>query len=110
MAVPLLLDTDIGDDVDDVFAVLLAALRPELSLLAVTTVLGDTPQRARITRKLLDLAGRPDVPVAAGERVTLSGHTRPPDFPPRRDSSHPRVRTSGTRWVAGYWTRARSTS
>ncbi|MGH2370344.1 MAG: nucleoside hydrolase, partial [Chloroflexota bacterium] len=73
MPVPLLLDTDIGDDVDDVFALLLAALDPLLALLCVTTVYGDTPQRTRIACKLLRLAGRPDVPVAPGHRTTLSG-------------------------------------
>jgi inosine-uridine nucleoside N-ribohydrolase len=74
MALPLILDTDIGDDVDDAFAILLAALEPALSLVAVTTVYGDAPHRARIARKLLDLAGRPDVPVAVGHGNTLTGH------------------------------------
>jgi inosine-uridine nucleoside N-ribohydrolase len=72
-AVPLILDTDIGDDVDDVFALLLAALEPRLNLRCVTTVYGDVAQRARIARKLLLLAGRGDVPVAAGHGLTLGG-------------------------------------
>lgn len=78
MAIPLLLDTDIGDDVDDVIALLQAVRHPDVSLRGVATVLGDTPHRARIARKVLDLAGRPDVPVAAGERFTLGGRTRGP--------------------------------
>ncbi len=73
MPLPLFLDTDIGDDVDDVFALLLAALEPRLSLQCVTTVYGDTAQRARIARKLLQLAGRDDVPVVAGHARTLAG-------------------------------------
>jgi purine nucleosidase len=73
MAVPLLLDTDVGDDVDDVFALLLAAGEPALSLLGVTTVYGDTAQRARIARKLLGLAGQEGVPVVAGLGRTLEG-------------------------------------
>ena len=73
MAIPLLLDTDIGDDVDDVFALLLAALRPELKLEGVTTVFGDAQQRARVALKMLDLAGRAEVPVAAGHGPTLQG-------------------------------------
>ena len=73
MPTPLLLDTDLGDDVDDAFALLLAALHPGLSLLGVTTVYGDPAQRARIARKLLDLAGRPDLPVSAGHGLTLAG-------------------------------------
>ena len=72
-AIPLLLDTDIGDDVDDVFALLLAARQPRLDLLGVTTVYGDVAQRTRIARKLLRLAGRADVPVVTGLGHTLAG-------------------------------------
>lgn len=71
--VPLLLDTDIGDDVDDVFALLLAARCPDVELLGVTTVYGDVAERARIARKLLRLAERDEVPVVAGSALTLSG-------------------------------------
>jgi purine nucleosidase len=73
MPIPLILDTDIGDDVDDVFALLLAALNPEVRLLGVTTVFGDVEDRARIARKFLDLIGRQDVPVVRGHRATLAG-------------------------------------
>lgn len=72
-AVPLLLDTDIGDDVDDVFALLLATRQPAVRLLGVTTVFGDVAQRTRIARKLLRLAGRADVPVVTGRGRTLAG-------------------------------------
>jgi len=71
--VPLLLDTDIGDDVDDVFALLLAARQPQVELMGVTTVYGDVNERTRIARKLLRLAGRTDVPVVTGLGTTLSG-------------------------------------
>ena len=62
----IILDTDIGTDVDDAFAVALAAKSPELKVEAVTTVYGDVRLRARIARKLLRLLGLEDVPVAAG--------------------------------------------
>ena len=71
--IPLLLDTDIGDDVDDVFALLLAARRPEVRLIGVTTVYGDVAQRTRIARKLLRLGGHDDVPVVTGNSRTLAG-------------------------------------
>lgn len=71
--IPLLLDTDIGDDVDDVFALLLAARQPAVRLLGVTTVYGDVAQRTRTARKLLRLAGRADVPVVTGLGRTLAG-------------------------------------
>ena len=63
----IILDTDVGLDIDDAYAISLAARSPELSLEGVTTVYGDTQLRARIAVKLLQLAGRSDVPVLAGE-------------------------------------------
>lgn len=65
--IPILLDTDIGSDVDDAFALALILESPELDLLGVTTVSGDTEARARLAAKMLEVAGRLDVPVAAGE-------------------------------------------
>ena len=62
----IVLDTDIGTDVDDELALALALASPELELVAVTTVSGDTSLRARIAARLLALAGRADVPVHAG--------------------------------------------
>ena len=62
----LILDTDIGDDVDDVFALAYAALHPDIELLAVTTVWNDTRWKAALALALLDAIGVVDVPVAAG--------------------------------------------
>lgn len=64
----VLLDTDVGTDVDDALAIGLVMASPEIDLRAVTTVSGDVRRRARIAKKLLALGGRPDVPVAAGVR------------------------------------------
>ena len=66
MSRPVILDTDIGSDIDDVYALALALRHPEIRLLGVTTV-GPFPQsRARIAAKLLRLAGREDIPVYSG--------------------------------------------
>ncbi len=67
-SIPVILDTDIGSDVDDALALALMARHPGFDFRAVTTVSGDTVRRAKIARKLLHLAGRDDVEVAAGER------------------------------------------
>ncbi len=75
---PILLDTDIGTDVDDLVALSLALCSPELELLAVTTVYGDVDLRARMVARVLQLAGRTDVPVACGARAPLLG--RPPVY------------------------------
>jgi inosine-uridine nucleoside N-ribohydrolase len=65
-SVPVLLDTDIGSDIDDAFAVALILHSPELNLRAVTTVSGDTEARARLVAKMLWVDGRRNIPVAAG--------------------------------------------
>jgi inosine-uridine nucleoside N-ribohydrolase len=66
---PIILDTDIGTDIDDAFALALIINSPELELLGVTTVAGDTRARARLAAKLLREAGGAwrKVPVYAGE-------------------------------------------
>lgn len=76
-AVPVLVDSDIGGDVDDVLAVAFCALHPGIDLRCVTTVNGDTQRRARLARALLDLLGRPEVPVGAGASVGLRGIENP---------------------------------
>ncbi len=67
----VILDTDIGTDVDDCLALALILASPELKLAAVTTAYGDTQLRARMALKLLMLRGVNDVPVAAGAEKPL---------------------------------------
>jgi inosine-uridine nucleoside N-ribohydrolase len=62
----VIIDTDIGDDVDDAFAVALALRSPELEILGISTTFGDTETRARLLDRLLGEAGRQDIPVAVG--------------------------------------------
>ncbi|PYV16015.1 MAG: nucleoside hydrolase [Acidobacteria bacterium] len=64
--VPIILDTDIGTDIDDAFALALVLRSPELDLLGVTTVSGDTAARAAIAAKMLSEYGAGNVPVYAG--------------------------------------------
>jgi len=62
----IILDTDIGDDVDDAFALGLALQSPELEIVGVTTTWGDTALRARLVRRMLLETGRVGIPVAEG--------------------------------------------
>jgi inosine-uridine nucleoside N-ribohydrolase len=62
----IIIDTDIGDDVDDAFAVALALRSPELEILGITTAFGDTETRAELLDRMLGEVGRQDIPVAAG--------------------------------------------
>jgi purine nucleosidase len=68
----VILDTDIGSDVDDLMALTLLLGTPSVELVGVTTVYGDTALRARLAKRVLRMAGR-DVPVHAGLRAPLSG-------------------------------------
>jgi purine nucleosidase len=70
---PVILDTDIGTDVDDILALVLLARAAELQLIGVTTVYGDTALRARMTRLVLDQMNRFHVPIGIGARETLIG-------------------------------------
>jgi purine nucleosidase len=63
----IIIDTDIGDDVDDAFALALAVKSPELQVLGVTTTFGDTEARARIADRFLGEVGRGEIPVLAGK-------------------------------------------
>jgi inosine-uridine nucleoside N-ribohydrolase len=62
----VILDTDIGDDIDDAFALGLLLRSPELRLLGVQTAFGDTELRARLVDRYLSVLGRRDIPVLAG--------------------------------------------
>lgn len=67
----IILDTDIGDDIDDAFALNLLLSRNEVELVGITTTYKNTEQRARIIKKLLLLSGA-NIPVYAGEDHPLA--------------------------------------
>jgi purine nucleosidase len=62
----VVLDTDIGTDIDDAWALGYAVKSPAFELLGVTVTDADTPRRAKLACKLLSRLGRTDVPVAVG--------------------------------------------
>ncbi len=66
MAIPVILDTDIGFDVDDVWALAFLLKCPELDVKLVVTNTGDTTYSARLVARLLEVAGRTDIPVGIG--------------------------------------------
>ncbi|HYK86699.1 MAG TPA: nucleoside hydrolase [Ktedonobacteraceae bacterium] len=73
----VLIDTDIGDDIDDAFALALALQSPELEVRGVTTVFGDTQRRGQLASYLLKVFGREDIPVAAGVGQPIQYRHRP---------------------------------
>src|SRR5262245_12526603 len=64
--VPILLDTDIGTDLDDAFALALLLASPEVDLRGITTVGADTNVRALFLCRFLTMTGRRHRQVAAG--------------------------------------------
>ncbi len=66
MPIKIIIDTDIGENIDDLLAVTFALNSPEFEIMAITTVDGDTQARSRIARRTTATFGRPDLPVAAG--------------------------------------------
>jgi purine nucleosidase len=66
----IILDTDIGSDIDDAWALGFAVKSPLFDLLGVTVTDGNTPARAKLACKLLHRVGRTDVPVAVGRETT----------------------------------------
>lgn len=63
----IIIDTDIGDDVDDVFALALAVKSPELQVLGISTAFGETEVRAQIADRFMKEVGRSDIPILAGK-------------------------------------------
>jgi len=62
----VILDTDIGDDIDDAFALALALRSPEIEVIGITTAWGNTALRAKLANRLVKEAGVRSIPVLAG--------------------------------------------
>lgn len=66
MAIPVILDTDIGSDIDDTWALAFMLRCPELDVKLVVTDRGRPEYRAKLACQILEAAGRTDIPVALG--------------------------------------------
>ena len=75
------LDTDLGSDTDDLCALAMLLGWPEATVTGVTTCTDPGGLRAGMTAYALALAGRPDVPLAAGAEGTLAPPMVPFEFP-----------------------------
>jgi len=70
---PVIFDTDIGDDIDDTWALATLLKSPELDVKLVVGDQGKTHYRAKLIAKLLQVAGRTDIPVGIGAGKTGGG-------------------------------------
>ncbi len=77
MAEKVLLDTDIGSDIDDAVALAWLLANPECDLVGITTVSGQPEVRARLASALCRVAGK-DVPIVPGADKPLQVEARQP--------------------------------
>lgn len=64
--IKVILDTDIGSDIDDALALAYLLCQPRCELLGVTTVSGEAPARAEMASAMCRHVGRDDIPIHSG--------------------------------------------
>jgi len=64
--IPVILDTDICDDIDDTWALAMLLQSPEFDIKLITTAVGDTKAKTKVVAKILQTAGRTDIPIGTG--------------------------------------------
>src|SRR5579871_3098050 len=69
--IPILLDTDIGSDIDDAVALAYLLKQTRCELVGITTVTGDPEARAMLASAICRSAGRPDIPIHVGAEQPL---------------------------------------
>lgn len=74
----VLLDTDIGSDIDDALALAYLLKEPQCELLGVTTVTGEPERRAEMVSAICRNLGRPDIPIHVGCPLPMAIPQRQP--------------------------------
>lgn len=69
--IPILLDTDIGSDIDDAVCLAYLLRQPRCELLGITTVTGEAQKRAMLADAICRAAGRTDIPIHSGAEQPL---------------------------------------
>jgi purine nucleosidase len=84
MAIKILLDTDIGSDIDDAVCLAYLLSQPDCELMGITTVTGEPVERAKLASVLCKVAGK-DIPIFPGaEKPFLVNQQQP--FAPQRSA------------------------
>ena len=76
--IPILLDTDIGSDIDDAVALAYLLRQPACELLGITTVSGEPARRASLADAVCQAGGRTEVPIHVGVENPLIVAQRQP--------------------------------
>ena len=66
--VPVILDTDLGDDIDDTWALAMLLGTPQVDVKLIVTATSDTERKTRLVAKILEQMGRTDIPIGTGVR------------------------------------------
>jgi len=64
--IPIIFDTDIGDDIDDTWALIALLNSPELDVKLITASVGEAHSKAKIVAKICEIARRSDIPIGVG--------------------------------------------
>ena len=62
----IIFDCDLGDDIDDAFALAMVLDSPEFDILGLVMDYGNTPERAKIAARMLYETGRDEIPIFVG--------------------------------------------
>lgn len=81
MGEKILLDTDIGSDIDDVLALTYLLNKPEAELLGITTVSGNADKRAQLAKTICGREGRKNISVYKGFSNPIINKQKQPNAP-----------------------------
>lgn len=76
--IPILLDTDIGSDIDDAACLAYLLAHPRCELLGITTVSGEAKKRAMLADAIFRAVGRDDIPIHSGCDNPILGEQHQP--------------------------------
>jgi len=68
--IPVILDTDIGDDIDDTWALCMMLGDPRFDVKLVVTAADNTEVKTRLLAKIMEAVGRTDVPIGQGKKTS----------------------------------------
>ncbi len=72
--IPVIFDTDICDDIDDTWALVMLLQSPEFDIKLITTAVNNTPEKAKVVARILEIAGRIDIPIGIGIQQNKNNH------------------------------------
>jgi len=68
--VPVILDTDLGDDIDDTWALAMLLKNPKVDLQLIVTASDNTPEKTRLVAKILEKMGHTEIPLGTGKKTS----------------------------------------